>query len=123
MDNTNMDNTNMDNTNMDNTNMDNTNINTKIVQEKYKICLITLKNKIDKLNEQHHIKIGSILKRYAQTLNSNGDTILVNLSNIPENIIDEINNYVNFVCTKEAELLQIEMISDQLKQQIVKQDE
>jgi hypothetical protein len=85
--------------------------------------LLSLKNKIDKLGEPHHIKIGSILKQHSQTLNTNGNTILVNLSNIPDTVIDEINKYVNFVCEQEAELVEIEKISNQLKQKIIKQDE
>jgi len=85
--------------------------------------LVLLKSKIDKLENVHHIKIGAILKHHNQTLNVAGDSIIVNLTILPEDVIAEITAYVCFVIEQEVKLNQVELESEHLKQQIIKQDD
>lgn len=63
-----------------------------------------LKNKIEKLEEMEQYEIIKILNKndYNYTKNNNG--YFINMNNIPENVIDEINTFIEF-SNKNNELL------------------
>jgi hypothetical protein len=63
-----------------------------------------LKNKIEKLEEMEQYEIIKILNKndYNYTKNNNG--YFINMNNIPENVIDEINTFIEFT-NKNNELL------------------
>jgi hypothetical protein len=76
-----------------------------------------IKQYIDKMEEKHHIHIGSILKKNQQVkLNSNKSGILVNISMLPENTINEIRTYIDYVIDQEKTLLELESTTTELKQ-------
>ena len=82
-----------------------------------------MKQSIDKMEEKHHIHIGSILKKYSQVkLNSNKSGILVNLSILPEECIHEIRLYMEYVLDQEQTLLQLESTTKEFKQYISEKD-
>lgn len=82
-----------------------------------------IKCKIDGMDEKHHLHIGSILRKNAQIkLNSNKTGTLVNLSTIPEETIDEIVKYLNYVSDQEYSISQIETTAEELKQFISEKD-
>ena len=85
--------------------------------------LENIKQKIDGMDEKHHLHIGSILRKNAQIkLNSNKTGTLVNLSTIPEETIDEIVKYLNYVSDQEYSISQIETTAEELKQFISEKD-
>ena len=85
--------------------------------------LENIKQKIDGMDEKHHLHIGSILRKNGQIkLNSNKTGTLVNLSTIPEETIDEIVKYLNYVSDQEYSISQIETTAEELKQFISEKD-
>ena len=85
--------------------------------------LENIKQKIDAMEEKHHLHIGSILRKNPQIkLNSNKNGVLVNLSTIPSETIDEIIKYLNYVYDQEYSISQIESTAEELKQFISEKD-
>jgi len=85
--------------------------------------LENIKQKIDTLDEKHHLHIGSILRKNAQIkLNSNKNGILVNLSIVPLETIDEIIKYLNYISDQEYSISQMESTAEELKQLISVKD-
>jgi hypothetical protein len=79
-----------------------------------------LKNKIEKMDEIHQLHIGSILRQPPEIkLNSNKSGILVNLTTIPELILEEIDKYMDYVIEQEKTLIQVENKTEDLKQQYI----
>ena len=82
-----------------------------------------LKNKIEKMDEIHQLHIGSILRQHPEIkLNSNKSGILVNLTTIPEPILQEIDKYMDYVIEQEKTLIQVENKTEDLKQQYITRD-
>jgi hypothetical protein len=85
--------------------------------------LENIKQKIDTLDEKHHLHIGSILRKNSQIkLNSNKTGILVNLSIVPIETIEEITKYLNYISDQEYSISQIESTAEELKQFITIKD-
>jgi repressor of nif and glnA expression len=85
--------------------------------------LETIKQKIDSMDEKHHLHIGSILRKNPQIkLNSNKTGTLVNLSIVPQETIDDILKYMNYVSDQEYSISQIESTAEELKQFITEKD-
>lgn len=61
-------------------------------EELNKLC-----KKIEALDYNHHIQIGSILKNNNIRLNENNNGIFINLNNLSDNIIQQIHNYLIFI--------------------------
>ena len=62
---------------------------------KHIMDLEIMKNKIEKMSKKHHIEILKILKMNANVkLNENKSGVFVNLSFLPHDTIDEIQNYL-----------------------------
>jgi hypothetical protein len=79
-----------------------------------------LKNKIEKMEDIHQLHIGSILRQNPDIkLNSNKSGILVNLTTISENILEEIQKYVDYVIEQEKTLSLVENKTEDLKQQYI----
>jgi len=82
-----------------------------------------IKQKIEIMDEKHHLHIGSILRKNVQIkLNSNKMGTLVNLSTIPQDSIEEILKYLNYVSDQEYSITQMEMNAEGLKQFISEKD-
>jgi len=85
--------------------------------------LETIKQKIDSMDEKQHLHIGSILRKNQQIkLNSNKTGTLVNLSIVPQETIDDILKYLNYVSDQEYSISQIESTAEELKQFITEKD-
>ena len=79
-----------------------------------------LKNKIEKMDEIHQLHIGSILRQHPEIkLNSNKSGILVNLTTIPQPILQDIDKYMDYVIEQEKTLIQVENKTEDLKQQYI----
>lgn len=85
--------------------------------------LETIKQKIDAMDEKHHLHIGSILRKNQQIkLNSNKTGTLVNLSIVPSETIDDILKYLNYVSDQEYSISKMESSAEELKQFITEKD-
>jgi hypothetical protein len=87
-----------------------TTLNTKMVE------LEMLKNKIENMGKIHHIEILKILKKSSSVkLNENKSGVFVNLSFIPNDTIDEVKEYLNYINMQENALLTTEMQKEEFK--------
>jgi len=68
--------------------------------ENYK-NLDNMRKNIEAMNINHHIEIGKIFKKNNIKLTENKNGIFINLTNIPSDIINEIQNYIDFVKNQE----------------------
>ncbi len=68
-----------------------------------------LKMKIEQMSKQHHIEILKILKKYNNiTLNENKSGVYVNLSFLPDPVINDMMNYVKYIDEQEKTLSSFE---------------
>jgi hypothetical protein len=68
-----------------------------------------LKERIEKLNKFHQVEILKLLKTADTcTLNENKNGIFINLTSLNDNIIDELEKYLEYVQTQETELSETE---------------
>ena len=82
-----------------------------------------LKNAIERLDGNHHIHIGSILRQHPLIkLNPNKNGILVNFSTIPEEVLQQIQTYVEYVADQEQLISKMESTAEELKQFIASEN-
>lgn len=80
------------------------------------INLEILKSKIENMDKNHHIEILKILKQKSQIkLNENKNGVFINLSYLPNDVIDEIVHYLNYVNDQEKLLNPIEKQKEDFK--------
>ena len=81
--------------------------------------LETIKHTIEQLDVRHHLMIGKILKQNQQVkMNDSKNGILINLSVIPENTMQEIQQYLAYIKDQETTLTKIESETEEYKQLI-----
>ena len=75
-----------------------------------------LKNTIESMSKMHHIEIIKILKKNQNVkLNENKNGVYINLSFLPDEIINEISDYVNYINDQENSLQTMEIQKDDFK--------
>lgn len=80
------------------------------------VKLESLKNKIESMEKIHHIEILRILKKYNTIkINENKSGIFINLSFLSNNILDEIDKYVQYIDAQEYSILDLESKQDEYK--------
>jgi hypothetical protein len=67
-----------------------------------------IKDKIENMNKFNQIEILRIFNKFKITLNENKYGIHINLADLPKELNDELNNYINYVNEQELTLLNIE---------------
>jgi len=78
--------------------------------------LESIKSKIEKMDKNHHIEILKILKKNQSiTLNENKSGVYVNLSFLPESILTEMNEYIQYIDAQEAAIDSLEIQQNQYK--------
>ena len=82
--------------------------------------LINLKNKIECLDKNLHIKILKILKQNNIDFSENKNGIFVNLNNLSMEIIRKINNLLMYLTTQETNLNEIENIKHEINNDFFK---
>ena len=81
------------------------------------IDILKLKTAIEKLDMNHHIHIGSMLRQQsAVKLNTNKSGILVNFSTLRDDILQQIKTYVDYVADQEKMISKMESTAEELKQ-------
>jgi hypothetical protein len=73
-------------------------------------------NHIDNFSKEDHIKILEIIANYNRNIiseNSNG--CFIHMEDLPEEVIEKIQHYIEYVLLKENEINQVETTKDNLK--------
>jgi hypothetical protein len=85
--------------------------------------LETIKNKIESLAKIHQIEILRILKKSPTVkINENKSGVFVNLSFLPNDIMQDISNYVKYIHEQEQTLQTVEYQKKSFKDEFFKQD-
>jgi hypothetical protein len=89
--------------------------NIRVINYKMTIELNCLKEKIENLSKFHQIEILKILKSESNcTLNENKNGIFVNMTQLSDNIISNMHNYLEYVSKQEEQLNDVEDKKDEL---------
>jgi signal-transduction protein with cAMP-binding, CBS, and nucleotidyltransferase domain len=72
--------------------------------------LILLRNKIEKLNQVHHIKILDILSNNNITFSENRNGIFFNMNSFEDKVINELKEYIKYVNEQESNLNETERL-------------
>ena len=77
--------------------------------------LENLNKKIEILNDKQHIEILRIIHKYSHIkLSENKNGIFINMNELDDKILNEIQNYLKYIETKEKELKIVENKKDKL---------
>ena len=80
-------------------------------------------SQIDKFSKEDHIKILEIVMKYDKSVVSeNNNGCFIHMEDLPDDIIEKIEHYINYVTLKESDINQIEDTKDKLKNNINKND-
>ena len=78
--------------------------------------LITIKDKIERMNKNNQIEVLKILKtNQVIKLNENKSGVFVNLSFLPKDLLLELNKYINYVNDQESVINTIETQKQEFK--------
>jgi len=71
--------------------------------------LTTLKEKIETLSQFHQIEILKIIKNDETcTLNENTNGVFINLTNVSNEVVSKLTNYLDYVKEQESQLNEVE---------------
>ena len=87
------------------------------IQEKEinKYNLDTIKNKIENMNTENHIEIAKILKNADIKLTENNNGIFINLTNLSNNILELLINYIEHIKNQDDILKIIETKKEKIE--------
>jgi hypothetical protein len=72
-----------------------------------------LKNKIETMSKTHHIEILKIIKKnHAIKLNENKSGVFINISLLPNDTLNDIKEYLNYIDVQDESILSIERIKE-----------
>jgi len=77
--------------------------------------LENIKNTIEGLNKHHQIEILKILNKSECKLNENKSGVYVNISFLPEDIITQLEKYLDYIKDQEDSLVPIEYQKEEFK--------
>ena len=82
--------------------------------------LVSLRNKMEKMNNIHHLKFFEIIKKHNIQFSENRNGIFINMNSINKKIYDEINLYISYVNKQEETLDQTEKIKNDFQKEFFK---
>jgi len=75
-----------------------------------------IKNRIEKMGKPQHIEILNILKKNTTVkLNENRNGVYINLSYLPNDVIEELQKYLDYLKDQETNLEQLEIQKEEFK--------
>ena len=75
-----------------------------------------MKNRIEKMGKIQHIEILNILKKNTTVkLNENRNGVYINLSYLPDDVVDELQKYLDYLKDQESNLEQMEIQKEEFK--------
>ena len=78
--------------------------------------LENIKTKIESLSKNHQIEILKLMKKNNKVIiNENKNGVFINLSFLPEDVLDDIREYLNFIYDQEDVLMSLETQKNQFK--------
>lgn len=78
--------------------------------------LENLKQTIESLSKTQHLEVLKILKKYsAVKINENRNGVYINLSYVPDQVIEEITKYMEYIREQERNIEQFEMKKEDYK--------
>jgi hypothetical protein len=78
--------------------------------------LESMKNNIEKMGKIHHMEILKILKKYpAVKLNENRNGVYINVSYLPDEVIEELQKFLEYLQEQESNLELIETQKEEYK--------
>jgi hypothetical protein len=81
------------------------------------MCLNNLKERIEIMQKYHQIEILRILNKYKNIkFNENKNGTFINLTELPENIITELEKYINYVEEQQKHLKIVETEKETIEQ-------
>ena len=84
------------------------------------INLEFIKSKIENMSKKHHIEILKILKTNSSIkINENKSGIFINLSFLPNETVDELYKYIDYISKQEDSLNNIENQKNMLKNEFL----
>lgn len=81
--------------------------------------LENLKKRIELLDNKHHIEILKILSNHSCKLNENKSGVFINMTFLTGEIINDINNYLQYINDQEERLKTVEYQKELFKQDLI----
>lgn len=72
----------------------------------------TMRNKIEAMDKYNQIQVLKILNKNNATLNENNNGVFINLTNLSNDVLNKLNEYIIYVETQERNLSSIENTKD-----------
>lgn len=72
----------------------------------------TMRNKIEAMDKYNQIQVLKILNKNNATLNENNNGVFINLTNLSNDVLNKLNEYIIYVETQEKNLSSIENTKD-----------
>ena len=82
--------------------------------------LISLRDKMEKMNNIHHLKFLEIIKNHNIQFSENRNGIFINMNSLNKNIVNEIYIYISYVNKQEETLDQTEKIKNDFQKEFFK---
>ena len=79
-----------------------------------------LKKQIENMSKDHHIKILEIMQENKISYNENKNGIFINMNNLKPDIIEKINDYINYTKCQETNLQNVETMKKTLQNKFFK---
>lgn len=76
-----------------------------------------LKEKIEELSNFHQIEVLRILHDAGITLNENKNGVFINITYLPENVVEKITEYLKYVNSQEYSLNEVEVQKETLRKE------
>lgn len=77
--------------------------------------LLDLKKRIENIDDIHHKKILEIFLKHNINVSENRNGCFINISNLPQNIQDEITDFLKYISKQEKTLSDVEKIKKTYK--------
>lgn len=82
--------------------------------------LISLRDKMEKMNNIHHLKFFEIIKNHNIQFSENRNGIFINMNSLNKKIVNEIYIYISYVNKQEETLDQTEKIKNDFQNEFFK---
>ena len=82
--------------------------------------LIITRNKIENMNQIHHIKFFEIIKNSNVSYSENRNGIFINMNTLTKEILDNLNKYIIYINNQEDTLKHTENIKKDFKKEFFK---
>ena len=79
-----------------------------------------LKKQIENMSKDHHIKILEIMQENKISYSENKNGIFINMNNLKPEVIEKINDYINYTKCQETNLQNVEKMKKTLQNKFFK---